>query len=221
MAEESIDELFAQALSGEYDDETAWEAVLALRHIGTRQVFHRAADLCKSSDPLSRARGADVLAQLGRTEDHKTNCFPEESDLLVRDLVQREMHICPLAAGIAALGHIENPLAIPLVASFSLHTSPEIRFSVTLALGCFPNDSLAVASLLQLAQDLDDDVRDWAIFGLGVLSDVDSPAIRETLIQCLKDPNEDVREEAMAGLGKRKDTYLLPMLLTALEQNEI
>jgi hypothetical protein len=90
MTAREIDELFAQALSGDYEDDAPWEAVRALRSIGIRQIFERATDLCKSTDPLSRARGADVLGQLGKTADHSSNTFPEESYSLITELVQRE-----------------------------------------------------------------------------------------------------------------------------------
>lgn len=117
----SIDELFTQALSGDYDDEAPWEAVHTLRKIGTREVFERARDLCQSSDGLSRARGANVLAHLGKTADHPSNNFPEESYSIIADLLERETDPGPLAAGIATLGHLYNPLAVPLIASFSSH----------------------------------------------------------------------------------------------------
>jgi len=216
-----IDELFAQALSGDYEDDAPWEAVHALRRIGTRQIFERAADLCKSTDPLSRARGADVLGQLGKTADHISNAFPEESYSVITDLVQRETEPQPLAAGIAALGYLDNPRAIPLIASFSSHPSGEVRFGAAFALGCFPNDPHSAETLVRLMQDKDEDVRDWATFGLGVLGNVDFDEIREALVRRLTDSDEDVREEAMVGLGKRKDQRVLPTLLIALEQPEI
>jgi HEAT repeat protein len=213
-----IDELFAQALSGDYEADAPWEAVHALRSIGTREVFERAVDLCKSADPLSRARGADVIAQLGKTVDHQSNSFPEESYRVITDLVERETEPQPLAAGIAALGHLDNSLAVPLITSFSSHPSPEVRFDVAFALGCFPNDPLSAETLLRLTQDTDEDVRDWATFGLGVLGNTDSDEIREALVRRLADSDEDVREEAMVGLGKRKDQRVLSTLLIALER---
>src|SRR5690348_3736114 len=123
MAARAIDELFAQALSGEYEDDAPWEAVRALRRNGTWQVFERASDLCRSSDPLSRARGADVLGQLGKTADHRSNAFPEESYYAITELVRRETEPQPLSSGIAALGHLDNPLAVPLITSFCSHPS--------------------------------------------------------------------------------------------------
>jgi HEAT repeat protein len=219
MAAHKIDELFTQALSGGYDDDTPWEAVRALRRIGTRQVFETAVEFCNSKDPLARARGADVLAQLGKTVDHPNNNFPEESYSTITDLVERETEHQPLAAGIAALGHLDNVLAVPLITSFSSHPNPEVQFGVAFALGCFPNATLSTEALRRLTRDTDEDVRDWATFGLGVLGDTDSDEIRDSLVRRLNDSDEDVREEAMVGLGKRKDQRVLSTLVAALEQS--
>jgi HEAT repeats len=218
MAAQEIDTLFAQTLSGDYDDDAPWEAVQALRRVGTQEVSEKAAEWCESTEPLIRARGADVLAQLGKTVDHRSNNFPEETYSVIASMLQRETEARPLAAAIAALGHLDNPRAVPLVANFHSHPSPEVRFDVAFALGCFPNETLSVATLLHLMQDTDEDVRDWATFGLGVLGNSDSPEIRDALVQRLSDSNEDVREEATVGLGKRKDRRVLSVLLPLLEQ---
>ena len=221
MTSTAIDELFACTLKGNYDDDAPWQAVHALRKLGTRDVFDIAAAWCKSDNSLMRARGADVLAQLGKTFDHPVNSFPEDAYAIVSELVHHEKDLSPLGSAISALGHLENVAAIPLIAAFHTHPSADIRFSVACSLGTFPNDDLSVETLLQLMEDSDEDVRDWATFGLGVQGDQDSPAIRDALYRSLSDSSEDVREEAMVGLGKRKDQRVLSPLFSALDGPEI
>ena len=218
MIVEQLDDLFAQTLVGDFDDELPWEAVHTLRKIGSRAVFERAAEWCGSQEPLKRARGADVIAQLGRTGEHPENNFPDESYLIVSDLAQRERDPLPLLSAIHALGHIGNPLALPLVIANCEHENRDVRFAVTCALGKFANDPRAAQSLMKLMHDVDDDVRDWATFGLGVLGDLDSEAIRDALWQQMSDPNDDVREESLVGLGKRKDRRALPLLIAELNK---
>ena len=84
--------------------------------MGTREIFVQAAEWCDSENPLLRARGADVLSQLGKTWEHRSNSFPEESYSVVSTLLQRENELPPLNSAIAALGHIENLQAVPLIA---------------------------------------------------------------------------------------------------------
>jgi len=75
--------------------------------------------------------------------------------------------------------------------------------------------------LLRLIRDADDDVRDRANFGLGVLGNIDSDEIREALVGRLEDSDEDVRQEAMVGRGKTRDQRALSMLAARFEQPEI
>ena len=218
MDDENVDQLFLATLSGDYDDEAPWEAVSSLRRLGTRSVFDRAAVWCRSDNALKRARGANVLAQLGKTVEHRNNSFPEESYAAIVNLVESEKNDQPLASGIHALGHLDNPEAVPLITRFRTHTNVDVRFAVACALGSYPNVPLSVTNLLELTRDSDADVRDWATFGLGVQGDCDTPEIRDALADALSDENQDVREEAMVGLGKRKDRRVLAPLLEALEQ---
>lgn len=221
MTSLEIDTLFAQTLMGDYDDELPWKAVNALRRIGTREVFDRAAAWCKSENPMERARGASVLAQLGKTAEHPSNNFPEESYLAVSQMLQQENEIQPLNSAIHALGHLGNPAAISLISSHQQHPEADVRFAVACALGSFPTHPKAIQVLIVLTSDADDDVRDWAVFGLGNLGDADSAEIRDALFARLNDTNDDVREEALVGLAKRKDQRVLPALIAALNHSEV
>ena len=69
---------------------------------GTREVFDVATRWCSSDDPLMRARGIDVLAQLGKTVEHPTNSFPDQSYSVVTNLLMRERDVRPLNSAIAA-----------------------------------------------------------------------------------------------------------------------
>ena len=50
MEPEQMDKLFKQTLTGDYDDESPWEAVRALKVTGSRDVFVRAAAWCSAND---------------------------------------------------------------------------------------------------------------------------------------------------------------------------
>jgi HEAT repeat protein len=216
-----IEELFAETLKGEYDDEAPWHAVHELRSIGSREVFETASDWCRSDEPLKRARGADVLAQLGCTADHPENNFLEESFSAVVAIAENEKHIQPLASAIQALGHIGDPRAIPLLVRYRAHPESEIRFAVACACGSFANEPPIVATLLGLMRDSDEDVRDWATFGLGTLSKVDTHEIRDAFAGLLNDSSSDVVDEALAALAQRRDQRALPLILERLRQPDV
>jgi len=221
MSSDQLDEIFAQTLTGDYDDESPWKAVRKLHNIGSRQVFDRAAAWCSSDNPLKRARGADVLAQLGAARDHPQQTFRDEAFSVVSTLAKGETDPLPLLSAVYALGHIGNPLAVPLVIEHRFHSSADVRQAVAYALSCFAQEPRAVDTLLALTGDADDDVRDWATFGLGVLGDLDSEKIRDALYQRITDSNRDVREESLVGLAKRQDRGALPALIAELNKPEI
>lgn len=216
-----IEELFAETLKGEYDDEAPWHAVHELRHIGSREVLETASDWCRSDAPLKRARGAAVLAQLGHTADHLENSFPEESFNVVSALAESEKHIEPLSSAIHALGHIGDPRAIPLLVRYGTHPESEIRFAVACACGSFANEPAIVAILLELMHDSDEEVRDWATFGLGSLGTTDTPEIRDAFADLLNDSSSDVVDEALAALAQRRDQRALPLILERLRQPDV
>jgi len=216
-----MDGLFAQTLTGDYDDESPWNAVRALHGIGSREVFNRAVQWCSSDNPLKRARGADVLAQLGSTSENPGNKFPEESFSIVSSLLKQEKDPLSLLSAVHALGHIGNTRAVPSLIEYGLHPSADVRFAVACALGNFGNDPRAADTLIALMQDVNEDVRDWATFGLGVQGDLDSGQIRDALFDRLTDPDRNVRGESLLSLAKRQDQRALPALIAELNQPEI
>jgi HEAT repeat protein len=223
MTSSEIEQLFDRTLLGHYEDEGAWDAVSALQRDGDLEIFDIAARWLKAKEPLKRARAASILAQLRKLAGEADTVlqpkwlFREEAFALVVEMLASEEEPMVLGDGIMALGHLYNEAGIPVIVRYKDHLVQDVRFSVACALGCFPNDPLAVSTLIQLTGDEDSDVRDWSVFGLGVQGDVDSPEIRDALLRCLSDPDEDVREEAAVGLGKRHDIRLLPKLTTMLD----
>jgi HEAT repeat protein len=221
MSSVAVDEAFAKTLLGEYDDDAPWEAVRALQGIGTSEVFDQAVEWCQSSDPLKRARGADVLAQLGRTAEHPAHACAQDSFLVIASLIKTEEELVPLGSEIYALGHIGDARAVRVLSRFQNHLEAEIRFALACALGNFANDPTAANVLVQLMRDEDQDVRDWATFGIGTLGEKDSPEVREALIGRLSDSFEDVRQEAIVGLVRLRDEHVLTALLFALQQEDV
>jgi len=225
MTSSEIQRLFEQTLLGDYEDKEPWDAVSALRSNGNREIFETAGSWLKESNPLKRARAAAILAQLqAPSEEHMKEpewLFRDETFPLLVELLEQESNATVLGSGIAALGHLYNEAAIPVIVRYKDHPDQDVRFSVAFALGNFPNEPLAAATLIPLTRDEDSDVRDWAVFGLGVLGDIDSAEIRDALLQRLLDPDEDVREEAAVGLGKRQDLRLLPTLRRMLQAPEL
>ena len=204
----SMDELFQVALGPEGD--AAWGAVSALHWRGTEDVLDRCIALSGSRDAKERARATDVLGQLG--VPHRT--FPEQCfDLLLKLLSDEDLLV--VSSAIMGLQHLDCIRAKSHVLPYAHHENDNVRYAVAVALGCI-DDAAATAALLELMKDRNDEIRDWATFGIGQLSDVDSREIRSALADRLSDPDADVRYEASIGLARRGDKRSLDSLIAIL-----
>ena len=215
----------SERLKEDYDDEDdeggPWEAVSQLQAIASRDVFEKAVQWARDKKPAKRRRGIDVLAQLGKTEDHTDVVFAGETYKIVVSVLEDELDLQVIDSCLVALGHLGDPAAVPLILEHRKNSDPDVRFAVAFALGSFADEPAAIKALLELLEDNDPDVRDWATFGLGVQGSTDTPEIRKALIERLDDGNPDTREEAVAGLGKRKELRVLPDLIEMLQQEEV
>lgn len=222
MTSNNIDDLIRLSLSGDREDEAAWKAVRELHRIGDQEVLEKAIALTRSQDPLRRARGADILGQLGVRTEPSTLFVSERLQSLI-ELLRREDDPLVLNAAIVALGHLREAEGIRVVLGYRSHPDENVRYAVAWALAALGRQNEiaeVIETLLGLMRDPDSDVRDWATFGLGTQSEADSAAIREALFERLHDQDEDTRAEAAVGLARRKDNRVLPILLEELARDE-
>ena len=208
-------ELFESTLEGEYDDDRPWAAVRALHKRDTPEVFEVASEFCHSPNPLKRARGLDVLAQLGC-------CNPSAERPYFDDCVQIAMrHLAdedplPVHAAAWALAHLADDRAVAALVGMQTSADSGVRWAVVFGIAGSGHPE-AISTLINLMEDDDEDVRNWATFGLGAQSVEDSPQIRDALRKRLADPFSEARDEAIWGLALRKDPIGIRMLLERLE----
>lgn len=209
----SIIELFSAAtdwrLGGGDGD---WTAVSDLHEIGSREVLERALDLTTAAEPRLRARGADILGQLGIPR----RTFPEECLAGVIHLATHEADPDVLQAAAAALGHLVDNRSTAALARMADSDEPEVRRAVASALGGRSTPE-AIATLIRLARDPIAEVREWAVFGLGELGTLDTPEVRAALHRCLDDEDPEVRYEAIRGLARCGDLRAVQSLIDALD----
>ena len=180
------------------DDDDRWTAVAALRRRAEQGVFEHAVAWCASADARDRALGADILAQLGAPA-----CpFAAESAPALSALLRDDDEDVVVEA-LYALGHLRAGPTSALT-SFICDPSRRVRRAAAHALGS-RTEAEAIDALVALTADSDSDVRDWATFAIGTLSEHDSPQIRDALAARLTDEDIGVRDEAMAGLARRRD----------------
>ncbi len=171
MTEQQIDELFALTLLGNYDDDPAWDAVTKLHMNGSQSIFEKASAWCQSPEPLKRSRGADILCQLRdsktaeqeQTQTFAAPIFVAESFQIISRMIDKETDERALTSELYGLGHLGHDGCVPLLVPHATHHNEEIRYAVTWSLGTFPNDPLAIESLIKLSEDSDEEIRNWAL----------------------------------------------------------
>lgn len=216
MDDRSTEELFRAAMAEDYDDAgefdvvPAWEAVQALRRRATPEVFAMACHYAASDDARERQRGLDVLAHLSKFE---ADAVP----VAMQHLGDSNHKVANSAAW--ALCHLNGPEARAALVTLRKHPYRDVRHAVATALGHGECPG-RVETLLELIEDPEEVVRDWATWALGRMPESpfeDTPQIREALRKRLSDSYKDVRYEALWGLALRKDPDALLKLAAKIE----
>ena len=185
---------------------------LAIVHYrGGHHEFTLGAAYAKSLDCLDRETGAWVLSQLGWGDD----CFHGESVSILVSLLHDPVPRV-VAAAAAALGHRIDRRVIPDLLGLIEHPDPSVRLGVVGGLIRL-EDVAAVQGLVTFTKDVDDDVRNWAAFGLGSMTDLDLPELRDALVALLDDPDPEIRGEALIGLARRNDPRVKEPLIREIQ----
>lgn len=208
-------ELIHLALT-EKDEDAAWEPVPVLQYRASRDVLEAAKQLCTSQTPIERTLGANILGQLGLPE----RTFPSECFECLAKMLPAESDPDVLNAIAVAFGHLHDPCCIDLLVHLKTHPNCDVRFGLVHGISGHENPK-AIETLIELSRDQDEDVRNWATFGLGTLIDADSHEIREALLARTTDADGECRGEALVGLARRKEGRVFEPLLKELADDEV
>ena len=209
----STAELLAQARHEWLNDdesEGAWKSLCILQARSTPEVFQAAERWCRSEDAMERRLAAMILRRIGG----QTDAFHAEAVALLLPLLS-DTDPSVVAGAAYAFGERHDPLAIPHLLPLMTHPDEEVRLGTVNGLSCL-DDARAIAGLIELTRDTHPDVRDWATFGLGSLTEVDTPALREALLARTVDADADTRGEALVGLARRHDPRVVEPLMREL-----
>jgi HEAT repeat protein len=208
-------DVLIEAALGSYDQDCRWELIAGILRECSDDVLEAATRLLESSVDRHRTLGADLLGRLVGVEPN--SCETVEAAL--QAALSVETASAPLASIVAALGHIGDPCTLAQVFRLADDPSAEVRLAVAFAVATISPQPLAPearGALIGLSSDIDPEVRDWATFGLGTLSDADGPDVRAALLARAEDAHHEARAEALFGLAVRHDPRAVPHLIRAL-----
>lgn len=166
------------------------------------EAFAAAAEAARSADLALRLVAMDVLGQLGYTAErpYREQTLP----ILLAELDDAEEPSL-LQAAIRALAHLGDGRALISVLRHAAHRDPQVRRAVAATVPALADPRSpaqpALEALIELSRDVDEQVRDWATFGLGELLEVDTPELRAALTARLDDA-APIADRARAGLDR-------------------
>ena len=222
---EVVEGLFGEAIVAWRDasDEASYQRVtdllLAARDLDADALVTHGLAMLGSADVAERAVGCDAV---GLVAEVRTDWQGTVATSVI-ELADTNDDANVAWSVAQALGRCGDVRAVPVLSRMAAHTDPDVRFAVTSALPfVMDNDAtgLAVDTLLALAADAEDDIREWALFGLGSLGHVDSKAIRDALRRGLDDSCGDVQTEAIHGLARRRDMAVVPLVVALLAEDD-
>jgi hypothetical protein len=215
-----VDALFRDAVAayraarGTDDHSAVLEAAEEVADAGPDAAAYARARL-HDPDPAVRAVACDVLRFAA--EEYDEVDADAAAELIALGAGESDADV--LWSVVRALGATADGRAVPLLVRLAGHPDPDLRFQVATALPMLaPSGDLRaiVATLIALSGDIDDEVRNWATFGLGTQLSVDGLDVRSALWARCFDPYAEVRIEGIRGLARRRDPVAGPMVARLL-----
>jgi HEAT repeat protein len=216
----SNDELIRKLRSLPGNSDEADDAYTVLQARRDPEVIHRAQEMCRSSDASERRIGAAILSQTGAGS---RKILQKECVDTLLALLSHDEDATVLAMAALALGSGYHPDAYedarisPTLAQVGRHPDADVRYGVVQGL-LSREDESAVNAMIGLSDDPDEDVRNWATFGLAQQIDADTSEIREALFRRLRDGSSEIRAEALLGLARRDDERVIKPLIRELKK---
>jgi hypothetical protein len=199
-----------------FDEDCRWELIGGIVGECPDDVLEMCRRLLCGPMACERTLGADVM---GRLVGVDPGARPAAMSALTAAL-SGETDACAVASIVAALGHVGFVEALDVIVPLAGNSDPGVRLAVAFAVATLSPQPLSRDvrfALIRLSGDAEPEVRDWATFGLGTLSNDDGPDVRAALLARAEDPQHTTRAEALFGLAVRRDPRAVPHLIRALE----
>jgi HEAT repeat protein len=216
-----VDKLFGDAVAafrsarGSDDYSAVLEAAEEVADAGPEAAAYAHARL-GDPDPAVRAVACDVLTFAADEYDEVDTDIA--TDLIA--LANGEADSDVLWSAVRAVGAVADGRTLPTLVRLARHPDPDIRYQVANALPRLAPSAELIATLISLTVDVDDEVRNWATFGLGTQLAVDGLDVRKALWDRCFDAYQEVRVEGIRGLARRRDPASVPMVAQLLADAE-
>jgi HEAT repeat protein len=210
----TTEKLFSRLLNNK-TKKNEWSYIGELFRRPTEDVFQKCVQLTQSLEINERIIGVNVLSQLGSDK----RSFQKETIKLLFEMLKKEENPKIIYLILVAIGHNNERLTkshIAKIEKFKDSRSSDVRFGLVMALSRCKH-KYADDILIFLSHDKHADVRDWATFSIGSLSESNDPKLIAALWERTNDRDDDTRYEAFTGLAKRKQVEIKKNIMKELE----
>lgn len=198
------------------DEDKQWKIIHLLRWRGSQEVLDQALELTNMRRARERVLGTAILAQLGVPK----RTFPEQALKQFHHLIKTDPRPSVLEGALFGICHTQDSddqQGLRRIARLRDHPRSKVRWGVVHALWG-REDALSIRTLIQLSDDRDDEIRDWATCSLGTLTEIDTPAVRRALLKRCDDRHGATRAEGIMGLARRKHPQARAWIQKELER---
>jgi HEAT repeat protein len=209
--EREVEILIAYADGVPRDDDVLFDRTDALVRLNPVVALEIGRALLSSANPDRREMGVKLIGAAALID----STLRDVALPLLRPILS-DARVGPLSAAIAQLAHLDDTHSRDEILAQAGHADSAVRHAVAVALPSVGLNQAALAMLRELMLDDDDDVRDWATFGLAEQSEADDEATRNALLDRVEDDVYEIRVEAIVGLGRRQDERVRPYLMREL-----
>ena len=219
--QQTFENLTSQALELGEDEHGYWDVVDVLQARADWETLEKIFEFSRGDAP-NRQLAASILGRFSEVAPtFKPNpAFTAEIVTRLLEMLSGETEVKVVDSLAAALSHQEEePRIFEALRVLAQHPAVMVRWHVTLGLSKYQAPE-AIGLVMQLMKDEDELVRDWATFGLGARSDLDSPALRDAFVARLNDSDAHTRAEALYALAERKDSRVVRAVLNEFEVPE-
>lgn len=210
-----IEKLFHRLLTNK-SHKTHWDNVRELRSRGSRAVFYKCETFLRSGNEKERVIAAEILSQLAPPP----RPFIKETLKLFFEVLEKENNSQVISTIFYGIGHNNEHLTekeTELICSFKKNKDLDIKHGLVFALGGIKH-MIAIDTLIELSNDKNNRIRDWATFELGSQTDEDNQKIRMALFDRTNDRHMNTKQEAILGLAKRKDERVKEIINRELQE---
>jgi hypothetical protein len=205
----AVESEFAAAVDAQRagDDDSAWATLCTIASAPSAIEF--AIARLHDADPVVRETACNLVAVV---VDVNYDARPAAVDALLAISAPDSAESL-----VRALGRTHDARVVARMLEYAADPDDAVRLAVACELPNLlewgePEPPEITDALIVLSRDVDGDVRDWATFGLGQISESDGPAIRAALLDRTTDSFQDAREEGVCGLARRRDPRGIALL---------